>query len=135
MTNDEAAKGFAAILRKWWSFDDRQLHTHSWHSREDFIEQKLPTLIDEIRRTAVALPEPTEGQVEALRKELQVSSDHDYRPWSQIKTALSAALRALPLQDHAAETERVISALRKSGWNIDPPSPPAILAEEQTEAK
>jgi hypothetical protein len=37
--------GFAAELRKWWSFDDRQMHTHSWHSREDFIERKLPELL------------------------------------------------------------------------------------------
>ena len=39
------AKSFAAELRKWWSFDDRQMHTHSWHSREDFIERKLPELL------------------------------------------------------------------------------------------
>jgi hypothetical protein len=36
---------FAAELRKWWSFDDRQHHTHSWHSREDFIATKLPELL------------------------------------------------------------------------------------------
>ncbi len=36
---------FADELRKWWSFDDGQRHTHSWHSREDFIEEKLPELL------------------------------------------------------------------------------------------
>lgn len=39
------AKSFAVELRKWWSFDDRQMHTHSWHSREDFIAKKLPELL------------------------------------------------------------------------------------------
>lgn len=36
---------FANELRKWWSFDDHQQHTHSWHSREDFIERVLPKLL------------------------------------------------------------------------------------------
>jgi hypothetical protein len=40
---------FIEELRKWWSFDDRQQHTHSWHSREDFIEKKLPKLLDQVR--------------------------------------------------------------------------------------
>lgn len=42
-------KEFAEELRKWWSFDDGQIHTHSWHSREDFIERKLPGLLDRVR--------------------------------------------------------------------------------------
>lgn len=40
-----AIQYFAGELRKWWSFDDRQHHTHSWHSREDFIERMLPALL------------------------------------------------------------------------------------------
>lgn len=36
---------FADELRKWWSFDDGQRHTHSWHDREYFIEKELPTLL------------------------------------------------------------------------------------------
>jgi hypothetical protein len=28
-----------ADIRKWWSFSNSQQHTHSWHSREDFIEE------------------------------------------------------------------------------------------------
>lgn len=36
---------FANELRKWWSFDDRQFHTHSWHAREDFIKDRLPDLL------------------------------------------------------------------------------------------
>lgn len=39
-------RAFAEELRKWWSFDDRQHHTHSWHTREDFIEKKLPELLN-----------------------------------------------------------------------------------------
>lgn len=39
---------FATELRKWWSFDNGQNHTHSYHSREDFIRDKLPELIREI---------------------------------------------------------------------------------------
>lgn len=38
-------KRFAEELRKWWSFDDDQQHTHSWHTREDFIKDKLPELL------------------------------------------------------------------------------------------
>lgn len=48
MTDEE----FAEELRKWWSFGDMQQHTHSWHSREDFIEKKLPELLSRIRRDA-----------------------------------------------------------------------------------
>src|SRR5690606_11098639 len=44
-SDEERARAFATELRKWWSFDDRQCHTHSWHSREDFIEKKLPELL------------------------------------------------------------------------------------------
>ncbi len=44
---------FAKELRKWWSFDGDQQHTHSWHNREDFIDTVLPKLLGsnpEIRR-------------------------------------------------------------------------------------
>lgn len=48
MTADtEKWKAFADELRKWWSFDDGQMHTHSWHDRENFIERKLPSLLAE----------------------------------------------------------------------------------------
>ena len=43
-TNEELA-AFAAELRKWWSFDDHQFHTHTWHTREDFIKDELPKLL------------------------------------------------------------------------------------------
>lgn len=42
-------KEFADELRKWWSFDDGQQHTHTWHSREDFISQRLPHLLAAVR--------------------------------------------------------------------------------------
>lgn len=45
MTKRDAVDKFAEELRKWWSFSDGQMHTHSWHSREDFIERKLPELL------------------------------------------------------------------------------------------
>lgn len=48
----EQEKRFAAELRKWWSFDDGQMHTHSWHSREDFIERKLPELLSSVAQAA-----------------------------------------------------------------------------------
>jgi hypothetical protein len=38
-------KAFTDELRQWWSFDDHQQHTHSWHTREDFISKKLPELL------------------------------------------------------------------------------------------
>lgn len=49
MTTNE----FAEELRKYWSFDDRQVHTHTWHSREDFIERVLPDLLDDVREEAI----------------------------------------------------------------------------------
>lgn len=42
---EEMIREFANELRKWWSFSAEQRHTHSWHSREDFIEKKLPALL------------------------------------------------------------------------------------------
>jgi hypothetical protein len=46
---------FAKELRKWWSFDDRQMHTHSWHSREDFIEKVLPKLLEKVKEDCYEL--------------------------------------------------------------------------------
>lgn len=54
---------FAWELRKWWSFDDRQQHTHSWHSREDFIERRLPEILS-IYACAVS-----NAEIERLRLE------------------------------------------------------------------
>ncbi len=52
---NKEVKAFAEELRKWWSFDERQQHTHSWHSREDFIALELPKLLaaqkQELKRT------------------------------------------------------------------------------------
>ena len=38
-------KEAAESIRKHWSFDEQQQHTHSWHDREDFIEKVLPGLL------------------------------------------------------------------------------------------
>jgi hypothetical protein len=35
-------------LRKWWSFDENQHHAHSWHDREDYIEQVFRPLGEEL---------------------------------------------------------------------------------------
>jgi hypothetical protein len=35
---------FVARLRSYWSFDEAQQHTHSWHDRENFIE-RLPEML------------------------------------------------------------------------------------------
>ncbi len=37
-------------LRKYWSFSDGQQHTHTWHSREDFIFKVLPDLLTTLDR-------------------------------------------------------------------------------------
>lgn len=34
-------------LLKWWSFDDYQRHTHTWHTRTDFIFTELPKILAE----------------------------------------------------------------------------------------
>ena len=44
---------FASELRKWWSFDDHERHTHSWHDREDFIEKRLPALLASVRENVL----------------------------------------------------------------------------------
>lgn len=49
MTTEE----FAAALRTYWSFDERQQHTNSWHSREDFIEKVLPDLLDDFAQERI----------------------------------------------------------------------------------
>src|SRR5713226_816460 len=55
MTVAEQLATFADELRKWWAFDDRQIHTHSWHTREDFIEGKLPELLADMTKELAEL--------------------------------------------------------------------------------
>jgi hypothetical protein len=59
---------FAEELRKWWSFDDRQVHTHSWHSREDFIKDKMCELID-------AETKPLHADIDKLKAVLATATD------------------------------------------------------------
>ena len=40
-TRKAAIVGLLTELRQWWSFDDNQRHTHSWHDRENFIEMLM----------------------------------------------------------------------------------------------
>lgn len=49
----EECRLFAEVLREWWSFSDQQQHTHSWHTREDFIERELPKLLKSHRAEQV----------------------------------------------------------------------------------
>lgn len=56
----EAVASVARELRLWWSFDDRQQHTHSWHTREDFIERALPDLMDNALTAALDRAERAE---------------------------------------------------------------------------
>lgn len=43
-------KDFADVLRSYWSFDEGQQHTHSWHDRENFIKKVLPGLLRDYAR-------------------------------------------------------------------------------------
>ena len=47
---NEPRRDLAAMLtgqlRKYWSFNNRKEHTHSWHDREDFIDKLLPKLLE-----------------------------------------------------------------------------------------
>ncbi len=38
-----------ATLRSWWSFDNHQQHTHSWHERERFIDIELPKMFSDFQ--------------------------------------------------------------------------------------
>lgn len=82
---------FATELRKWWSFDDGQMHTHSWHSREDFIEGRMRELIDTETK-------PLHSEIELLRKlakeqgqEIAITRERDER--------LERALTKIATQD------------------------------------
>lgn len=44
-------RDFSEVLRRHWSFNDGQMHTHSWHDREDFIRDILPGLLAALRAT------------------------------------------------------------------------------------
>ena len=46
----EPWRNLVAAIRKWWSFDSNQQHTHSWHDREDFILNALPDLVDAVAK-------------------------------------------------------------------------------------
>lgn len=48
-------------LKQWWSFDDRQRHTHSWHTRTDFIYTELPKLVA-----------PFEAEIERLTRDMHL---------------------------------------------------------------
>ena len=61
-----AQRRFADELRKWWSFDNGQVHTHTWHSREDFIEKALPKLLSQT--LAFRLAATNVERIKALRK-------------------------------------------------------------------
>lgn len=47
-TAPQSSREIAEAIRRAWSFDDGQRHTHSWHDREDFLDKKLPGLLDSL---------------------------------------------------------------------------------------
>lgn len=58
---------FAEELRKYWAFDDNQQHTHSWHTREDFIAQNLPKLLaDYVQRLSPQVGEDVVDRAKVL---------------------------------------------------------------------
>lgn len=46
---EEAIAWFENNVRRHWSFDENQRHTHDWHAREDFIGK-----FHDLTRTALA---------------------------------------------------------------------------------
>lgn len=76
---------FAIELRKWWSFDDSQQHTHSWHSREDFIKDKLPTLLAKAIAEGRRQMREEAAEVALLNAALKLSAEE-----------IAAAIRAIP---------------------------------------
>ena len=57
-----APKQFRERLLKFWTFDENQRHTHSWHTRTDFAFKELPILIETIVRAALSTHQPGELQ-------------------------------------------------------------------------
>jgi len=40
MTKEEQiVKDIRELVDKYWSFDNNQIHTHSWHDKQDCLEQ------------------------------------------------------------------------------------------------
>lgn len=65
----DALTPFRKEIREWWSFNSAQRHTHSWHTREDFIK-RLPEILSECGIHPAASSEPPAEEVETLRAEL-----------------------------------------------------------------
>lgn len=38
-TAGERMRELLADLKRCWSFDESQIHTHSWHTKQDFLER------------------------------------------------------------------------------------------------
>lgn len=75
---------FADELRKWWSFDHGQHHTHTWHGREDFIANKLPALLADLISAQQAECERLRTKLakarEALRPFAETAKDIEDNP-------------------------------------------------------
>lgn len=65
----DALTPFRKQIREWWSFNSAQRHTHSWHTREDFLK-RLPEILSECGIHPAASPEPPAEEVETLRAAL-----------------------------------------------------------------
>lgn len=108
---EQVAGDFADELRKWWSFDDGQFHTHSWHSREDFIADKLPSLLERAIQQAVG-----DGWRDIVEMCAKVAETNPYEEPNMraveefvsrpIRRQIAAAIRALPLPPGAPKPPR-----------------------------
>ncbi len=67
MTDQQTVQTFAKELRLWWRFNDYQQPQSSWHEREDFIEKKLPELLN--RAAGAVLSEKIDQLLAELKEE------------------------------------------------------------------
>lgn len=87
-------------LKQWWSFDDRQRHTHSWHTRTDFIYTELPKLVAPFEAEIERLTREVAGYQETIR----LSNAWDFpRDIQELSVRLEAAESSL---SEAVKAER-----------------------------
>lgn len=96
-------------LKQWWSFDDRQRHTHSWHTRTDFIYTELPKLVA-----------PFEAEIERLTRErdeaealaFKFNSGEEYQLLMRMNNDLLA--RALAAESSLSEAVKALEPFAKA---------------------
>lgn len=96
----DALTPFRKQIREWWSFNSAQRHTHSWHTREDFIK-RLPEILSECGIHPAASPEPPTEEVETLRKRVK-ELEAALAPFSLIGGPLNAVTEGVFPDDASA---------------------------------